>query len=72
MLVKNVINGMYSQYKFEELHIISSVYDRVLFSGTMESWKNVDEDMIAYKKDIEGKEVLNKILFNKRKLFLFI
>lgn len=72
MLVKNVINGMYSQYKIEELHIISLSDNRVIFSGTFEGWKNVDEDMTSYKKDIEAKEVRNKILFNKRKLFLFI
>lgn len=70
MKVKNVIKGLLSQYNLEEINIIST--DRILFSGKYENWKTPDLDMTLFKKQVENLEVMNKMIFNNRKAFIFV
>ena len=70
MKVKNVINGYKNQFNIEEVNIISS--DKVIYSGSIEGWILTDIDMILYKKQVENMEVIKNMLFNHRKIFIFV
>ena len=70
MKVKNVINGLIKEYKLQEITIIDS--DKIVYSGTPGCWKATDIDMILYKKEIEEREVIKRLMFNRRKAFIFI
>lgn len=70
MKVKNVLKGLLQKYDLQEINIIEP--ERVIYSGTVDSWKATDVDMILYKKKIEETEVADKLIFNNRKAFIFI
>lgn len=70
MKVKNVLAGLQKQYALEEINIISE--EKVIYSGSMDGWKTTEVDMILYKKEIENREVVKRMIFNNRKAFLFI
>lgn len=70
MKVKNVIKGLSRQYELEEINIITP--SKVVFSGKYEQWKETSVDMILYKKTVENCEVIDRMMFNKRKAFIFI
>lgn len=70
MTVKNVIKGLMQKYELEELNIIEP--DKVIYSGSVDGWKETAVDMVLYKKKIESSEVAHKIIFNNRKAFIFI
>ena len=70
MKVKNVIKGLANEYDLQEVTIIGA--DRIIFSGKLEQWNFTDVDMILYKKDIENREVIRRMMFNNSKAFIFI
>lgn len=70
MKVKNVLAGLQKQYALEEINIISE--EKVIYSGSADGWKATSVDMILYKKEIENREVVKRMIFNRRKAFLFI
>lgn len=70
MKVKNVIKGLLQKYELEEINIITP--ERVVFSGKYEQWKETSVDMVLYKKAVENCEVIDKMMFNNRKAFIFI
>lgn len=70
--VKNVIKGLLSRYDLEEISIIQLSENKVIYSGSADGWIVTDVDMILYKRQIENMEVVNQILFNHRKAFIFI
>lgn len=72
MKVKNVITGLLKEYKLEEINIIAQAENKVIYSGTVDGWKATSVDMILYKREIENKEVTNRIMFNHKKAFIFI
>lgn len=72
MKVKNVIKGLLREYKIEEINILSLSDNKAIYSGTVDGWKATDVDMILYKKEVENMEVINRILFNRRKAFIFV
>lgn len=70
MLVKNVLKGLEKEFDIEELNIITDT--KVVFSGSYDQWKATAEEMISYKKEIENSKVINRMMFNNRKAFIFI
>ena len=72
MKVKNVINGLLKEYALEEITIIDTSEDKVVFSGTVEQWQKTNVDMIDCKHKVESMEVAKRLMFNSRKGFLFI
>ena len=70
MKVKNVIKGLLQKYALEEITIIDA--DTIIFSGTIQQWKATDVDLILYKREIENREVIHRMMFNGRKAFIFI
>lgn len=70
MKVKNVIGGLLREFKLKEFTIIDK--DKIVFSGSVEQWKATSVDMILYKKEIEHREVIKRMMFNKEKAFIFI
>lgn len=70
MKVKNVLAGLQKQYALEEINIISPT--KVIYSGTLTGWKATDVDMILYKRKVENLEVIDRMMFNGRKAFLFV
>lgn len=42
------------------------------FIGTMDGWKATDINLILLKREIEDSEVIDRIMFNNRKAFIFI
>lgn len=70
MKVKNVLKGLEKQYALEEINIITQ--DKVIYSGSFDGWKATSVDMLLYKKEIENSEVVDRLMFNNRKAFLFI
>lgn len=72
MKVKNVIRGLQREYDLQEINIISQAESRVYYSGTVDGWKATGVDLILLKKQIENTEVVDRIMFNGRKAFLFI
>lgn len=70
MKVKNVIKGLCKEYAIEEINIISD--EKVIYSGTVNGWTATDVDMILYKREIENREVIKQMMFNRRKAFIFI
>ena len=72
MKVKNVIRGLQREYDLQEINIISQVENRVYYSGTADGWKATDVDLILLKRKIEDSEVVDRIMLNNRKAFIFI
>ena len=72
MKVKNVIKGLQQKFDLEEINIISTSESKVYYSGTVTGWKETSVDLILLKKKIENAEVIDRIMFNGRKAFLFI
>ena len=70
MKVKNVINGLLREFNLQEITIIDK--EKIVFSGSLDQWKATSVDMILYKKEIENKEVIKRMMFNKTKAFVFI
>lgn len=70
MKVKNVIKGLMRQYDLQEINIITPI--AVIYSGTVEGWKATSVDMQIIKQKIENAEVLERMMFNNRKAFIFI
>ena len=70
MKVKKVLAGLRQQFALDEINIISPT--RVIYSGTVQGWVATDVDMILYKKQVENLEVTNRMIFNRRKAFLFV
>ena len=68
--VKNVIKGLKAKYDLQEIHIIDET--KVIYSGPLSGWNNTDVDMIVYKHRVENMEVLQKLLFNHKKAFIFV
>ena len=72
MKVKNVIRGLQREYDLQEINIISQAESKVYYSGTMDGWKATDIDLIPLKRKIEDSEVVDRLMFNDRKAFIFI
>ena len=72
MKVKNVIRGLQREYALQEINIISQAESKVYYSGTMDGWKATDINLILLKREIEDSEVIDRIMFNNRKAFIFI
>ena len=72
MKVRNVIRGLQSEYNLQEVNIISQTESKVYYSGTVDGWNTTDVDLILLKRKIENSEVIDKIMFNNRKAFIFI
>lgn len=70
MKVKNVIKGYKTKFNIEEINVISS--EKIIYSGSMNGWDMTDVDMISYKKQVENMDVVKSMMFNNRKLFLFV
>lgn len=70
MKVKNVIKGLSREYELEEINIMTP--NKVIFSGNFSQWKETSVDMILYKRAVENSEVINRMMFNNRKAFIFI
>ncbi len=72
MKVKNVIKGLLKHYALEEISIISQSDSKCYYSGTVSGWNETEVSMILFKKKVENAEVLDRIMFNNRKAFIFI
>lgn len=72
MKVKNVIRGLQREYNIQEINIISQTESKVYYSGTVYGWKATDVDLILLKRKIENSEVVDRIMFNNKKAFIFI
>ena len=72
MKVKNVIRGLQREYDLQEINIISQAESKVYYSGTMDGWKATDIDLNPLKRKIENSEVVDRLMFNNRKAFIFI
>lgn len=70
MKVKNVLKGLLKEYDLEEINIITP--SKVVFSGRYDHWKMTSLDLIWLKKKIDESEVVNRMIFNHRKAFIFI
>ena len=70
MKVKNVLKGLCKEYDLEEITIMSD--EKVIYSGTLEGWRATSVDMILYKKEVENMEVVKRMMFNRRKAFIFV
>lgn len=70
MKVKNIIKGLVSQFDLEEINIISPT--QVIFSGPFSAWECPDTDIMPWKWLLEECEVTNRMIFNNKKVFLFI
>lgn len=70
MKVKNVLNGLKKQFDIQEVNILND--EKVIFSGSINQWTATSVDMILYKREVENSEVKKRMLFNHRKVFIFI
>jgi len=70
MKVKKVLAELKQQYAIEEINIITPT--TVVYSGTVQGWVATDVAMALYKKQVENLEVIDKMMFNGRKAFLFV
>lgn len=73
MKVRNVISGCISKYEIQEINIITPT--KVVFSGTLENWKASGKngiEMTLLKIRIEKMECIKKMVFNNKKIFIFI
>ena len=70
MKVKKVLAGLQQQYALEEINIITPT--KVVYSGTVKGWVATTVEMALYKKQIENLEVIDRMMFNGRKAFLFV
>ena len=65
----HVINGLLKKYTLEEVNIITPKY--VIFSGSYSQWKETSIDMVLFKNKIKDCEVIDRMIFNNRKAFIF-
>ena len=72
MKVKNVINGLQREYELQEINIICPAESKVYYRGSVDGWKETSVDLILLKRKIENSEVTDRIMFNNRKVFIFI
>lgn len=72
MKVKHVIQGLMKKYDLQEINIICLEEEKVYYSGPVNGWKETSVDLILLKRKIENTEVVHKIIFNRKKGFLFI
>lgn len=72
MIVKNVLKGLRQKWDLQEINIISPAESKVYYSGTVEGWDNTDKCLLAHKRKVENAEVMERIMFNGRKVFIFI
>lgn len=72
MKVKNVIQGLMKKYDLQEINIICLEEEKVYYSGPVNGWKETCVDLILLKRKIENTEVVQKIIFDRKKGFLFI
>ena len=72
MKVKNVIKGLQQKYDLQEISIISPAESKVYFSGTLDQWKATHKDLLPLKRKVEDTEVVERIMFNGTKAFIFI
>ena len=72
MKVKNVIRGLQREYELQEINIISQAESKVYYSGSVDGWKATDVDLILLKRKIENLEVVDRIMFNSKKAFIFV
>lgn len=72
MTVKNVIRGIRREYDPQELNIISLDEGTVYFSGDPAGWDDAEGYLLRLKTEIDRAPVLNRIMFNHRKAFIFI
>ena len=70
MKVKNVIKGLKKEYNLEEINIIAT--SKVLYSGSLDGFAYPEIDMILFKKQVENLEVIDRMMFNGRKAFIFV
>lgn len=70
MKLKNVLRALFGRYDLEEVNIIGN--SKVIFSGAPDDWRETEVAMILYKKELENAEVVNKMIFNDRKAFIFV
>ncbi len=70
MTVNNVLKGLLTKYTLEEINILTG--EKCVFSGTVEQWRTTDAAMTDYKRKIAQSPVKNRLMFNNRKVFLFI
>ncbi len=72
MKLKNVLKGLRSRYGVEQVNVIAG--DRVIFSGSWDSWDMTDVNMILYKQEVEGYEVIKSMVggYCNRNAFLFV
>lgn len=72
MKVKNVIKGLWQKHDLQEINIISLTESKVYYSGTVDGWDATTVDLILVKRKIENAEVIERIMFNGKKAFIFI
>lgn len=72
MKVKNVLQDLSREYNLEEISIISLAESKVYYSGSLNGWKATELPLILLKKEIENSEVVDRIMFNNRKAYIFI
>lgn len=70
--VLSVISGFLSKYELEELTIILDDENRVAFSGHIENFLHPDEALQNESYRLKHSLIKRFILFNKKKLFIFI
>ena len=70
MKLKNVLKGLRNKFDIEEIHILTA--SSVVFSGTVEKWDNTEQELLEYKYKLENADVVNRMMFNGRKAFIFI
>lgn len=69
--VKNVISGYLSQMEITELHILNMDEEHVIFSGDIENYINVEEDMDDYKNLVSNFMVKSAMEYHG-KLYLIV
>lgn len=71
MKVKNVLKGLKKEFELEEINIISD--EKVIFSGSLDNWNaTTNIYLLTYKKEVENMDVLKRMMFNRRKAFIFV
>ncbi len=71
MTVKNVLNGLKEKYTLMEINILTD--EKVVFSGTVDQWNTViDPYLLEEKRKILAVTIKKRMMFNGRKVFLFI
>lgn len=71
MRCDKVIKGCMTQYAIEEITIIEG--HKIHFSGSYDAFfKNFDINMVTFRNALLKREVSEKVVFNFRKLFIFL